>query len=66
MKTLLTPTSINLLAYVNDQLITERRRGFDGTVQLPDLRVLAKAVVHERGLVELDTTLPLPSLGEFK
>ena len=58
-RTVLTPTGINLTTYVNDLLVTERRRGFDGTINLPDLRDLAKAVVHERGVLDL-TNVQVP------
>ena len=61
---LLTATGINLLAYVNNTLITERRRGVDGSVDLPPLRALAAGAVHENTVLQVEQDVPVPSLGE--
>lgn len=45
------PTAINVLTVVNDALLTARRQGFTGTVELPSLRRRARMVVHRIGVL---------------
>ena len=63
--TLIVPTGINVVAYVNDTLIAARRRGFDGEITMPSLRQRAKAVVHTATLLKLEATTPTTSVGVF-
>lgn len=60
---LIVPTGINLLTYVNDTLISARRRGFDGTIELPTLRERARAVVHGTSLMKFDETVQPDMVG---
>ena len=50
---LIIPTTINVLTAVNDAIITNRLRGQDGTVTLPDLQARAQMFVSEIGVLPL-------------
>lgn len=63
--TLIIPSGINLLAFVNETLVSSRRRGFDGEVTLPSLRERARAVVHEVSLMRLEVSETTVSVGEL-
>lgn len=62
---LIIPTAINLLAHVNETLVSARRRGFDGELTLPSLRQRAKAAVHEKSLLKIEERIETSSVGEF-
>lgn len=62
---LIIPSAINLLAFVNETLVSSRRRGFDGEVTLPSLRERAKAVVHEVSLMKLEVSETTIAVGEL-
>lgn len=64
--TLIIPSGINVVAYVNETLVSARRRGFDGEMTLPSLRQRAKAVVFEATVLRLEATLTEVAVGEFK
>lgn len=63
--TIIVPSGINLLAFVNETLVSARRRGFDGEVILPSLRERAKAVVYESSLMRLDVFETTVAVGEL-
>lgn len=66
MKTFIVPTGINLITYVNETLVSARRRGFDGTLELPTLRERAKGAVYESVLLTIETSVAPKPVGEFK
>lgn len=62
---LIVPTAINLVAHVNETLVSARRRGFEGELELPSLRQRAKAAVYEKSVLKIETFTPTAQVGEF-
>ena len=52
------PTAINLLCAVNEGIVQNRRRGLDAEIVLPSLRVRARMVVGEVGVLPLQQIVP--------
>lgn len=54
-KKLIVPSSINILTMVNESILQNRKKGFEGQVELPSLRRRAKLIVNETGLIPVST-----------
>ena len=64
--TLIIPTAINQLTYINDALVTASRRGFDASIEMPTLRERAKAAQFENTVMRVEETVDTTLVGEFK
>ncbi len=52
------PTAINVIALVNESVITARKAGDPVAVVLPSLRQRAKLIVNEEGALRVDVSVP--------
>jgi len=62
--TLVIPTAINIVGLVQTSILTARRQGFTGIVELPSLRQRARMIVKEVGILPVRNA-DLPSSYEF-
>lgn len=62
---LIIPTAINQVTYLNQALISARRRGFTGEITVPTRRERAKAAILESKLMRFEETVPVVDAGEY-
>lgn len=60
---LIIPTAINILTHVNEQIVQNRRRGFDTAIELPSLRRRAYLLVKENGVLPVRDVVDDPFEG---
>ena len=54
--TVIVPTAINVVTMVNNNILQNRKLGFDATIELPSRRDLARAVVTETGVIPVSSS----------
>lgn len=62
---IIVPTAVNLLMFVNESVIAQRREGDDMTVNLPSLRQRAKLVVRNEGALQVTMDVSDPPPGTY-